>query len=229
MAEICTIETEKIEIGTDLMKGNTNLVEWNSNLSSLIKGTNMFEGCSNLSTFNGNLSNLLEADYMFYNSGTIKNEQTNIGGLNFSSSSLCNLEKCEKMFASNKENIQIWAYPDLILTIDDAFSDENVTKIYSAENMFDGRTIRDVNTLEIIYKIMRYNAISTATDFGTIFSAGSFDFGNAVIPEGGKIDEEMEINPNDVYRNTTVSITNENNITNTLNIWRPNPSFSGGN
>lgn len=227
MAEICTIETEKIEIGTDLMKGNTNLIEWNSNLISLIKGTNMFEGCSNLTSFNGNLSNLLEADYMFYNSGTIKDELTNIGGLNFSSSSLYNLEKCEKMFASNKENIYIWEYPDLILTFDDAFSDEIITKIYSAENMFDGRTIRDINTLEIIYKIMRYNALSTATNFGTIFSAASYAFSNAVIPEGGKIDEE--INPNDMYINTTVSITNENNITNTLNILRPNPSYSGGN
>ena len=64
--QVCIIETNKIVNGTDLMKGNTDLVKWDSDLSSLNIGRNMFRRAS-LTSFNSvNLSNLTDGFYMFY-------------------------------------------------------------------------------------------------------------------------------------------------------------------
>lgn len=66
MAEICIIETDKIVNGSNLMYENIDLVEWNSDLSSLTNGERMFYKCSNLIDFNcDNLSSLTDGDYMF--------------------------------------------------------------------------------------------------------------------------------------------------------------------
>ena len=52
MAEICIIESDKIVNGSNLMRGNTDLVEWNSDLSKLENGELMFAYCENLTSLN---------------------------------------------------------------------------------------------------------------------------------------------------------------------------------
>ena len=66
MAEICIIESDKIVNGSNLMKGNINLIEWNSDLSKLENGQYMFQDCSNFATFTSNLSSLTDGTGMFY-------------------------------------------------------------------------------------------------------------------------------------------------------------------
>lgn len=71
MSAICIIESDKITVGSNLMQNNTDLVEWNSNLSNLINGQNMFDGCSALTTFTSNLSSLENGRDMFNSCGQL--------------------------------------------------------------------------------------------------------------------------------------------------------------
>jgi hypothetical protein len=66
MAEkLFEIQTDKIENGARLMYGNTALMSWTGDLSSLTNGHGMFFGCSNLTTFNSYLPNLTDGSSMF--------------------------------------------------------------------------------------------------------------------------------------------------------------------
>ena len=66
MAKVCLIESSNIVNGNELMKGNTNLIEWNSSLEKIESANYMFSGCSNLKTFNGgNTSKLKNVSQMF--------------------------------------------------------------------------------------------------------------------------------------------------------------------
>lgn len=56
--KVCIVESDKIVDGGSLMKGNTNLIKWNSNLSNLVTSDEMFGGCTSLVSFTGNLNNL---------------------------------------------------------------------------------------------------------------------------------------------------------------------------
>lgn len=61
--KVCIIESDKIVDGGSLMKGNTNLIKWNSNLSNLVTSDEMFGGCTSLVSFTGNLNNLETAGF----------------------------------------------------------------------------------------------------------------------------------------------------------------------
>ena len=61
--KVCIIESDKIVDGGSLMKGNTNLIKWNSNLSNLVTSDEMFSGCTSLVSFTGNLNNLETAGF----------------------------------------------------------------------------------------------------------------------------------------------------------------------
>lgn len=63
MSQVCIIESDKITDGGSLMRGNTNLIEWNSNLSNLTISDEMFSGCTSLVSFTGNLDNLETAGF----------------------------------------------------------------------------------------------------------------------------------------------------------------------
>ena len=63
--KVCIIESDKIVDGTNLMKGNTDLVKWDSDLSSLTNGYMMFVNCENLTSFSSDLSSLTNGHYMF--------------------------------------------------------------------------------------------------------------------------------------------------------------------
>ena len=63
--KVCIVESDKITDGTNLMKGNTDLVKWDSNLSNLINGNTMFGNCSALTSFDSNLPILMNGYTMF--------------------------------------------------------------------------------------------------------------------------------------------------------------------
>ena len=63
--KVCIVESDKIVDGTDLMKGNTDLVKWDSDLSCLTNGYMMFVGCENLTSFSSDLSSLTNGMWMF--------------------------------------------------------------------------------------------------------------------------------------------------------------------
>lgn len=56
--KVCIVESDKIVDGGSLMKGNTNLIKWDSDLSNLVTSDEMFSGCTSLVSFTGNLNNL---------------------------------------------------------------------------------------------------------------------------------------------------------------------------
>lgn len=64
-----TMQTSLMENGSNLMKDNTNLTSWNSDLSSLTNGSSMFKNCTNLTTVSfgeNGLGSLTTATDMFY-------------------------------------------------------------------------------------------------------------------------------------------------------------------
>jgi hypothetical protein len=66
MAKICLIDSANIVNGNNLMKGNTDLIEWNTSLEKITSANYMFSGCSNLETFNGgNTAGLSNVTSMF--------------------------------------------------------------------------------------------------------------------------------------------------------------------
>lgn len=83
MSAICIIESDKIAVGSNLMQNNTDLVEWNSNLSNLINGQNMFDGCSALTTFTSNLSSLENGRYMFNSCGQLTTFNSELPNLRY--------------------------------------------------------------------------------------------------------------------------------------------------
>lgn len=58
MYKIFKVSSNEITHGNNLMAGNTDIVSWTDDLSSLIDGRGMFSGCSNLETFTSDLSSL---------------------------------------------------------------------------------------------------------------------------------------------------------------------------
>jgi hypothetical protein len=58
MYKIFKVSSNEITHGNNLMSGNTDIVSWTDDLSSLIDGRGMFSGCSNLETFTSDLSSL---------------------------------------------------------------------------------------------------------------------------------------------------------------------------
>ena len=81
MAEICIIESDKIVNGSNLMKGNTDLVEWNSDLSKLENGQFMFNGCTNLTSFSSDLSSLMNGLSMFSNCSNLESFSSDLSSL----------------------------------------------------------------------------------------------------------------------------------------------------
>lgn len=64
MYKIFKVSSNEITHGNNLMAGNTDIVSWTDDLSSLIDGRGMFSGCSNLETFTSDLSSLeIVTDY----------------------------------------------------------------------------------------------------------------------------------------------------------------------
>lgn len=65
MSKVGIIESEKMTSGVNLMKGNSNLVQVDTDFSNLQNGNGMFNGCSNLSSFKSNLCSLTDGTDMF--------------------------------------------------------------------------------------------------------------------------------------------------------------------
>lgn len=63
--KLLKIESEKIENGTNFMKGGK-IKSWKGDLTSLTNGYSMFANCSNLASFYGDLSSLANGYGMFY-------------------------------------------------------------------------------------------------------------------------------------------------------------------
>ena len=79
--KVCIIESDKIVDGTNLMKGNTDLVKWDSDLSSLTNGYMMFVVCSNLTSFSSDLSSLTNGYMMFVNCENLTSFSSDLSSL----------------------------------------------------------------------------------------------------------------------------------------------------
>lgn len=66
MSAICNIESTKIMNGSGMMRGASNLVEWDSDLPLMQYGSMAFHCCDHLESFKGNLNSLSQACDMFY-------------------------------------------------------------------------------------------------------------------------------------------------------------------
>lgn len=71
MSEFCTIKSNDITIGRNLMEDAHNLVSWDSDLNSLVDGYRMFYHCSALTNFKANTPNLVNGNRMFCPSGKL--------------------------------------------------------------------------------------------------------------------------------------------------------------
>ena len=65
MYKIFKVSSNEITHGNNLMAGNTDIVSWTDDLSSLIDGRGMFSDCSNLETITSDLSSLIDGRGMF--------------------------------------------------------------------------------------------------------------------------------------------------------------------
>jgi hypothetical protein len=65
MSEFCTIKTKEIVNGENLMRGNTSLVAWDSDLDVLENGKGMFYDCTALTSFKAKTPNLKNCEGMF--------------------------------------------------------------------------------------------------------------------------------------------------------------------
>lgn len=78
--QVCIIDSSNIADASYLMRNNTDIIEWNSDLSSLTNGTYMFYGCEGLESFDSNLSSLTNGSYMFYDT-SIKTFNSDLSSL----------------------------------------------------------------------------------------------------------------------------------------------------
>ena len=69
MSKFCTIKSNDITIGRNLMERANNLVSWDSDLNLLVDGYRMFYHCSALTNFKANTPNLTNGNRMFCPSG----------------------------------------------------------------------------------------------------------------------------------------------------------------
>lgn len=123
MAQIFTIETNKIVNGSNLMLNNKDLTTWNSSLTVLQNGSYMFSGCENLTSFGApdiaKVSNehnvlilpaLITATNMFENCGF-----TNVYvGFGENLQNMKNLTSLEGMFkdCKNLEMVELCPFPE---------------------------------------------------------------------------------------------------------------------
>jgi hypothetical protein len=81
MYKIFKVSSNEITHGNNLMAGNTDIVSWTDDLSSLIDGRGMFSGCSNLKTFTSDLSSLTNGAGMFSGCSKIKTFTSDLSSL----------------------------------------------------------------------------------------------------------------------------------------------------
>lgn len=138
--KVCIIETDKIVNGSNLMKGNTNLTNWNSGLSSLTNGSSMFEGCWNLAQFNSPLHALEDGTKMFKNCGT--NESSARSCSFWLESNFSNIKIMTEMFANTYGSGMLGSLPDF-----DYLGEDAPIGVTNVDNMIDGRHIDTERTL----------------------------------------------------------------------------------
>jgi hypothetical protein len=90
------IQTDKIKSSNGLFYLNTELVSFDSDLSSLINGYTMFAACGSLSSFDGNLSSLTDGQLMFADCIELSNFNVKLDSLKDATNMFMGCEKLSK-------------------------------------------------------------------------------------------------------------------------------------
>lgn len=135
------IQSDRIVNSTSLYDSCTNLVSFNSDLSSLSDGTKMFNSCSNITEFNLPLNSLAVANSMFKGSGitsfTIALESLVDGTAMFAETELTSFEISLPLLENGTEMFYNTALGSFGGTLD---------SIITGDNMFNGTLLTEFNT-----------------------------------------------------------------------------------